>query len=828
MYVTFLESVNGRPLVKEISTNSVTPYPYVKEVNSHTHQVNDTADLYQHIVSHAALGHCLLKGNTRQKLSEESRAGQVDRRAFTDMLVLDLDGVAFDDFTIKPTYTDSDLINVAELVTNYFPKEFRNVSYIAQASASFGKKGNTVSMHILFMLTVPLEPKSIKLWLQNANFDIDVFRSQVGLAVNGLSLTYPLDVSVADNSKLIFIAPPVFNGMTDQFPDQSHRIVHVVKEHEKLPLDKLMAINPQQVQEKHEKLKDELRKNAGFKKKTTHLRTVNIENRAEQVITNPDRMSITISNTTYLPWVNCNINGGDSGAYYFNLDNPHYMFNFKGEAIFAIEDADPDFFSTIPDLVETLSVGKERAMIPLVMRDFKADIIYNGLYNPNINQFSDEFPLTPSSRQGVESFMFSHGRTAPDYIPDANIYFDPTTDTVPELNTIPYNINLYRKSKYMLDEAQVDKPLTVGEAQTLKWHCPTIYKVIMHILGDGVEEFEYFVNWLAFIYQTRQKAMTAWVLTGVQGTGKGLFYTRILRPLFGIDHVPMKSLQSIEEQFNSYMRQAIFMVVDEFHMASASAGASKMADKLKNQITEPTLTIRAMRSNQIEVQNYTNFIFLTNRYDAVALDTGDRRYNIAPRQETMLKDAHPDVLTNLKAIDEELYTFAGHLRAFKVNEMLVKTPIFNDAKDAMRKASISTNQEFFEAFKNGDLEYFEDVLQLDVHNIAHAGAIEAAKRFVKSWVAHADDEFVVIPLDHMKTVYNVMIASGMQQQHSPKQFSMLAGRYGLKSERKRPKNGGRDAKAARGVVVEWHNKEGARERLIEMYFDTADKKIIEV
>lgn len=826
MEITFLEASNGKPLVKTISSSSVTPYPYVKEVNSYTHSIQTTADLYQLTVDHAARGHCLLKGNVRKQLINESRAGQVDRRAFTHMLILDLDGVKFSDFQIQPTYTDVDLTNVAELVTNHFPKEFRNVSYIAQASASFGKKGNTVSMHIIFLLAVPLEPKSIKLWLQDANFEIEVFKTQVGLSVNGLSLTYPLDISVADNSKLIFIAPPVFDGMSDQFPDPTHRIVHVVKERDRLPLDKLMALNPQQVHEKGEALKNQLRSDAGFRKKNTHLRTVSIENRAEQVITNPDRMSITIANTSYSPWINCNINGGDSGAYYFNLDNPHYMFNFKGEAIFAIEDADPEFFSTIPDLIDQLSVGKERAMIPVVMRDFKADVIYNGLYNPNILQFDDEFPLTPSSRQGIESFLFSHGRTAPDFIPDANIYFDPTDDSQPDLTNIPYKINLFRKSRYMLNEQPVDKPLSVGEAQTLVWHCPTIYKIIMHILGDGKEEFEYFINWLAFIYQTRQKAMTAWVLTGVQGTGKGLFYTRILRPLFGVDHVPMKSLQSIEEQFNAYMRQAIFMVVDEFHMASASSGASKMADKLKNQITEPTMTIRSMRSNQIEVENFTNFIFLTNRYDAVTLDSGDRRYNIAPRQEVMLKDAHPDILSNLGLIDNELYKFAGHLAAFKVNEMLVKTPIFNDAKDQMRKASISTNQEFFESFKNGDIEYFEDVLQLDIVNIVNAGAIEAAKRFVKSWISQMNDEFSVIPLDHMKTVYNVMIASGAQQQHSPKQFSMLAGRYGLKSERKRPSNGGRDAKAARGVVVQWNNSGNVQERLIEMYFDKTDKKLI--
>ena len=83
----------------------------------------------------------------------------------------------------------------------------------------------------------------------------------------------------------------------------------------------------------------------------------------------------------------------------------------------------------------------------------------------------------------------------------------------------------------------------------------------------------------------------------------------------------MRALQNIEEQL-TYTRQ-VFLVVDEFHMASANSGTMKIADKLKNAITENTMTIRAMRSNQVDTPNYTNFIFLTNRMDAVKIEEGD-------------------------------------------------------------------------------------------------------------------------------------------------------------------------------------------------------------
>ena len=101
--------------------------------------------------------------------------------------------------------------------------------------------------------------------------------------------------------------------------------------------------------------------------------------------------------------------------------------------------------------------------------------------------------------------------------------------------------------------------------------------------------------------------------------------------MFGEQQVPMRALENIEEQFNLYYDELhSFLAVDEFRMGDAGS-IGKMADKLKHQITEPNLTIRAMRSNQIELPSFCNFIFLTNRADAVKIEEGDRRYNVAPQ-----------------------------------------------------------------------------------------------------------------------------------------------------------------------------------------------------
>ena len=255
------------------------------------------------------------------------------------------------------------------------------------------------------------------------------------------------------------------------------------------------------------------------------------------------------------------------------------------------------------------------------------------------------------------------------------------------------------------------------------------------MLGNGDEEFERFINWLAYIYQTRNKSGTCWVLQGVQGTGKGIFYSKILRPLFGKNHVPMKTLVNIDEKYNGYMRDALFLIVDEFHMASSNASVQKIADQLKSNITEATV-----------------------RVDAINLDQGDRRYNIAPRQEQRIVDKYPELTKQLDSnkIEKELYFFSGILKDYKVDKQILTTSYDNTAKNTMRHVSMSVFEEFCSAILQGQLSYFVDLLDINPSNVMNAAEIDAAQRFVKSWIATGLDEYHVIPMEHLRTVYHII------------------------------------------------------------------------
>lgn len=835
MRVTFLESSAGLRLTKTITPTESKSYPDVKNVNSFEFQLpidDDWHDEFAYMLSqHGAKGRCLLKGPLKKQLVNESRAGYSNKIEYSDLLVLDLDNLRLDQNVIgQVPLTKSNVKNIADEVLKHLGPDFINVSYVAQASSSLGRKHGKVSMHIFFALSIPLPPKTIKLWLKHINQSTALFKDQLELSSTGQSLKYPLDPSVADNSKLIFISPPDFTAAgLDPFAKPEERIVVVKRPKVTLDLATIVgAINPEKVFEEGIKVKEELREKSGLKKRQPKLATVNIAGENLEVITNPDKMSISIVNEEP-PYVRCNINGGDSGAYYFNVNDPTYMFNFKDEPVFEIEKADRDFHAAVFEKYKNSSAagpdGKAvRPIRPIVLRDFASDTLYNGLYDPNSGRFSEAFPLTPTSAGAIQGFMRSHGQAEPDYIPEAKVVFDPPNGTEkPNLDTVPYYVNLYHQTPIMDQAIEPETPLAYGDGSQVATHCPTIYTIAKHMCGDGQKEVDHFLNWLAFIYQKKTKTMTAWVFGGVPGTGKGVFVSRVLRPIFGEQHVTMKALENIEEQFNSFMRTAMFLVVDEFRMSDSKGGqggSTRIADKLKNQITEPTVTIRSMRSNQLELPSFTNFIFLTNRQDAVKIEAGDRRYNVAPRQEKKLVDVYPEIVANLQNIEKELPAFAGILKTFKVDEQKARTCLANEAKENMKNVSMSVFDDFCAAFKNSSITPLIDVLGISVTDTFNAGRITAAQKYVKAWIADAKHgRSSLVQPEHLRHVFHVLNEN--QQPLAVRQFSKMLSRNGLTAVPHRVGSG-----TLRAIKIDWVEPPSQIDEYISTYFSQEDQVLL--
>ena len=815
MELVFLKA--KQRLAKEISNKGTTPYPLTKNFTSEHIQISKSKkglhDLLKHLQTQAASGACLHKGLLKRPLINESRAMMADRVASTELLILDIDGIQM------PTSQSPDVRTISEKIIAQLPECFQDISYIAQASASLGLKKDKISLHLFFLLEQPTQPKILKEWFKLLNYETDILSSQLSLSANGQSLCYKLDPSVAENSKIIYIAPPTFKDNI-QDPISGDRFVIIERGSPTLdPRPLLIHVNPERVHNLGVQVKDNLRKKLNLPKKSSKLSTVSIGGESQEVLQNPDKMTIEVSRVNE-PYVNCNVNGGDSNGYYFVLTNPHYMYNFKGEPVWEIQKADPDFYRNIFEIFAD-KIDQDKKLRPVALRDFYTDTYFNGVYDESIEQFTDSYPLTPTNKQAIDDFMRTHNRPSLDYVPDARVVFDPTNDKGIQLDEAPYYVNLYRKTKYMLNQEEHVSELTYGTADKLHTITPRIATLISHVLGDGKTEFEHFVNWIAYIYQNKQKAMTAWIFTGVPGTGKGLLIHKVLKPLFGEQQVPMRALENIEEQFNLYLRTALFLAVDEFRMGDAGS-IGKMADKLKHQITEPNLTIRAMRSNQIELPSFCNFIFLTNRADAVKIEEGDRRYNVAPRQEKKLDVVHVDLLSNIDDIEKELYIFAGVLHKFQVDQRMAHTALENEAKIQMKNISMSVLEEFAAAIRQRNLEYFTEILDIPLTNTFDAGGISTAQRYLKHWLAEVGTE-IIIPMSQFKLVYDVL--TDTRNKLSTRDFTKAMSRLNIKTARKRVSSD-KNASIPRGVVLTWKLDDNIRKSLIKEHFEQRDNLLL--
>lgn len=727
MQVCFLYSSHDIKAVKHFSDTAIQSYPQIKTFDSATFDIEKTQDGLEQktalLQEYAKKGGCLLKGVVTEPLKKASRKNSVDKDALTENIILDIDGIIIPDCSF-PSELDKGYIQMlAELIIAKLPSCFHNVSYIVHASSSMGLKNAKVSLHLDFMLTRPIHPKTLKDYLIWLNFNVQLFHSQLDLSASGTALHYPVDRCLADNSRLIYIGHPVFSGsLSNPIPNLDDRIFLVKKNN--VSFDLANEITDEVT---HTKLQraitakiNELRQIQGLPKRTEKIQPVTKDGYTTYVVTNPDQIKMHPVDDRG-DWVTYNVNDGDSAAYYVYKLNPSIVYNFKGEPFFLFEQADPDTYQWHIDKYIINMPDEERnaanpVLIPLVFRDYKSNAYYNGLFNTSKGQMES---INRATREGLADFMVQHGGVMPENVPIWNYEFIPTSSVSVDFRN--RFVNKYVPSELMRSKPTMKngyEPLTYDNGFQLEEYCPTIFKLLYHVVGSSMKEYLHFVNWLAAALQLREKLQTAWILQGVQGTGKGQLFERIIGPLVGqgIDQsypyfIKLRQ-DNIEDQFNQWEETALFAALDEFRI-SDSTKSHKLFNKIKNMITDEENTVRGMRENTRRVKLYTNYLIYANDQDMMYMPDDDRRFNVAPRQVSKLDTAFPDLHDVLhNKIPDELPVFARIMREFVIDERKARTCLDNEAKRAVRYASATSVQEFIDALKTGDLEYFLPILDL--------------------------------------------------------------------------------------------------------------------
>lgn len=805
--LSFLEPARNLRLAKVITQDGSTPYPNVKTLTSHTYYLEagraGLEEAYKLLQAHAVRGHCVHKGVLKEPIINESRRGKSDANAPTNLLVIDLDDYIPEVLLPTSGITSHDLRATVEALRVKLPAPLNTTACIANASSSTGMKANgVIGLHLFFLLEKSVPVSQLTHWLTGLNFCVESFVDQIKLNRSGMSVKWVCDPVVARNSQLIYIAPPELSGIADPFATPSDRWALIEGSNAACDMHPLLTeLIPATVQQQAERVLAELRKSSGLKRMTPRYRRLDIDGQKLQVLTNPDQMQMTLLRTTdkYAYW---NINGGDSNAYYNPIGNPEIIFNFKNEPPFELKQANEDIYNWYCEQYKT-QIRDTSDPRPLAFREVTNDQHYAVEYNPREDRI---IRVNKIARQNIEDWCATYGMPVADPMPQWDVLFDPSSTVV--LDWDNHKLNLFQPTDLLRNPPAILPTYAnrkLGEAkEALSQLCPYIHRVLYHICGNGDLEYEWFVNWLAFTVQTRKKVETAWVFSGVPGTGKGIFFDRILRPIIGDKYSSKKRLDHLEEQFNAYLQQTLFLVYEEFRL-SDSKQDGKLLNKLKDEIGGTTTNIRAMRTDVVEVPNYTNYIFFSNHLDAIRIEEGDRRFNIGPAQLIPLRAVWPKVTEELPRLDGELGTFVGFLMAYAANEQNARTPIENAAKRNMQQLAMGYNERFCLALRKGELDYFLDVFDMDVANdINKATQITTAQKYVRSWAEAAQaGAATVIPSSDMLTVYLAMHDSrGVTQT----KFGLMLGRNDIQTRRARVRK-----RQTTCLDVTWHSSLGAEE-----------------
>ena len=733
-------------------------YPNVWEVTSIAETANSLKEFEQLIIKHAALGNCLLKGLVSKPLVNESRAGTTDRNAATDWLCLDIDGI--------------DPVNGAVTVeTILTAMGLGNVSYILQWSGSMGITSNAIRCHVFILLAKPMSAPLIKQWLIQMNHEVPVFKSHQALTKTGNSLTWGLDITACQADKLIYIAPPVLKGIKAPLGSKA-RITLVQKANDHLDItSKINGTDQNRVLTDTRVL--ELRDRDGLPKRKITYKTVG----PHEVMVKPGECIATEMKIDR-GFVYFNINGGDSWAYFHPESNPDFIFNFKGEPVYLTKDLLPAYWESLQTQAYRVTSS---GLIYLAFLNADTSDYYRGKYDPE----ADALDIKKAKNETmVRQYADSVGMRLGANIPEWTMSFDPNDAARVDFQN--RTVNTFVRTKYM--KAVVKKTVKCP---------PKIFSLVSHFLAYDLEVIEHYFNWLAYIVQFRTRTRTAWVLQGTFGTGKGIFFEHVLQPLFGSTQAVIKRAVELEEKYTGFVENKFIVFIDEIEVDALHASKG-IISSLKSLIANREVSVRVMHKDSFALMNYANFMFSSNATVGVTVPKGDRRFNIAPRQDTPFPMPTDEWLESLA---DELQAFHDFLMCYAVDKVAAATPLDNEARTNMIAMSQTTAESTASALIDGDIAYFVDQLPTDDKyktDMTRLAKVSAYRRTLFDIISRTrTDGSCNIARDELFVIFDYTVGN---MNPSPTSFTKYLGHRQIEV-----KNMSINQKSVRGIQTTWAN-----------------------
>lgn len=797
MELTFLSGPVA--LTKTIAYNPhqgsyhVSAYPLVQKVTSYVEHVASIDDVAATVEKHAVRGHALLKGGLTKPLENESRAGfwRDDKH---DWVVFDFDKVA-----CAPTVEGA-----LDAIKKYLPACCQNVDCLIQLSSSCYRPDTTLlSAHILMLLEAPQSSAAINHWIEWINFHSPM-KDELSLTDSGMALHFPLDRSVNVPSKLIYVAPPRCVGFAAAV---SEPFVIYDGEQRRMTMPSSERLPGNAIGDKI----NELRAAASLPERNYRTRTAH----GVEIMVDAETCVIHDIKPSGEGYIRFNMNGGNSLAYYINLREPNLIGNHKGEPFLVTESVAPDLYKA---LVKTAKVVPSKALASCAIEPlaFYATNRGSQLYVGSYDRENDILRIDASTKDAAYSWLAGFGAPLKANFPHYDLVFDMTSELRFE-DGYPM-INLFRRTPLMKKYSGIAHTQDVDNTlpDLCKAACPVTYRVISSAVGDSQEAVTYFLNWLGAIFQNHDRTNSAWVLSGVEGTGKGFITNYFMRHLFGDDVVTQQTFEHVNDKFNEFLEGKLIVSLNEAVM-SKTIDRDKVMAKLRDWITEPQIVIRGMFKSGREAKNYANFIVSSNDRRPVTIESHDRRWNVGEYQTERLLVTANELATVIEGL--EMDAFAKFLSSLIINNDMLNNPYAGETKERVYEATHNLLDRVARAITEGDIEFFLEVrpstLQMQTDFFGRSLPIKEYDTLIRGMMSGTLD---LLTHEDLYILFRMVNPSEKQFPETKAAQRQIFQRYGLVSTGSKTMYDKRSKRSVRAVEApRWNLTENAKTMAAEAF-----------
>lgn len=203
------------------------------------------------------------------------------------------------------------------------------------------------------------------------------------------------------------------------------------------------------------------------------------------------------------------------------------------------------------------------------------------------------------------------------------------------LDFVPYSPLQIKNNPDYLEEHKYNFNIFSGFKAKHMWvlnndHIKKIEPILSHIKniickGD-ILSYEYLINWLAHLIQFPDIKIGVMIVlkSTKQGAGKNIIFDFINKWVFGEKYcLEINNIEMLTGKFNSLLQHKLLTLADEVGMFGND---HRNSDKLKNIITQPRQNIEKKGMDAYTINDFNNFIALTNNDWAFKIECGDRRH----------------------------------------------------------------------------------------------------------------------------------------------------------------------------------------------------------